>query len=221
MPLVRLKLPDPLPPVPPEVAGFIADARSRIDAFVESRLATPLPAFVPSDYDLVYGALRYVADEHLAAGPRFCEWGSGAGVIACLAAMTGFEACGIEFEPDLVDLAVQLADHHHLKVAFSCGNLVPHGGQRIAEEVGEFEWLAVGGPDPYESLGLEIDDFDVIFAFPWPGERRVLERLFDRFAAAGALLMTYNETEGISLFRRRPIGPRERRAKESRSRYAI
>jgi hypothetical protein len=207
MSLVRLKMPAALPPVPPEVASFIADARSRIDAFVESRLEKPIPAFVPSDYALVYGALRYVTDEHLAAGPRFCEWGSGAGVIACLAAMLGLEACGIEFEADLVDLSNRLARDHHLKVEFCRGNLVPYGGQRIAEGVDEFEWLAVGGPDPYEQLGLEIDDFDVFFAFPWPGEVRVMERLFDRFASDGALLMTFNDVEGIRLYRRRSTRP--------------
>jgi|WetSurMetagenome_2_1015567.scaffolds.fasta_scaffold08265_2 hypothetical protein len=201
MPLVELKLPDILPPVPPEAARFIADAQLRIDAFIESRLATPIPAFVPSDYALVYQVLRHVADVHLAAGPRFCEWGSGAGVIACMAAMVGFEACGIEFEADLVDLSIRLARHHQLKVDFCCGNLVPYGGQEIAEEVDEFEWLAVGGPDPYELLGLEIDDFDVVFAFPWPGEEHVITRLFDRFASGGALLMTYDDTEGVRLFR--------------------
>jgi hypothetical protein len=203
MPLVRLEVPDTLPPVPPEAARFIADARGRVDAFIESRLADPVPAFVPSDYTLVYGALRYVADAHLAAGRHFCEWGSGAGVIACLAAMVGFEACGIEFESDLVDVANRLAQDHGLSVEFASGNLVPHGGQKIAEEVDEFEWLAVGGADAYEKLGLEIDDFDVIFAFPWPGEERVLERIFDRFAADGAILVTFNDTEGIRLFRRR------------------
>ncbi len=218
MPLVRLKLPDTLPPVPPEVPQFIADARLRIDAFVESRLATPIPAFVPSDFALVYGALRYVADEHLTAGRRFCEWGSGAGVIACLAAMVGFEACGIEFEADLVDLSNRLAADYHLNVDFACGNLVPHGGQKIAEEVDEFQWLAVGGADPYERLGLDIDDFDVVFAFPWPGEERVLSRLFDRFASDGALLMTYNDVEGIRLLRRRSTrgGSRDRAGARSR-----
>ena len=140
----------------------------------------------------------------LAAGPRFCEWGSGAGVVTCLAAMVGFDAWGIEFEAELVELSNQLARQYHLKADFCRGNFVPHGGQKIAEGVGEFEWLAVGGPDPYEQMDLEIDDCDVIFAYPWPGEQRVIERLFDRFASDGALLMTYNgETEGIRLYRRR------------------
>jgi hypothetical protein len=185
------------------VARFIVDAQSRIDSFIESHLAEPIHSFVPSDFPLVYGAVRYVADEHLAAGPLFCEWGSGAGVVTCLAAMVGFDACGIEFETDLVGLSIRLARHYHLKADFCHGNFVPHGGQKIAEEVSEFEWLAVGGPDPYDQMDLEIDDFDVVFAYPWPGEERVIERLFERFASDGALLITYNGIEGVRLFRRR------------------
>jgi hypothetical protein len=207
MALVPVKLPDAMPTVPPEAAALIADARTRIDAFIESRLADPVNSFVPSNFPLVYGALRFVADANLSPGPLFCEWGSGAGVVACLAAMAGFDACGIEFEAGLVALSQTLASDHGLKVSFFRGNLVPHAGQRIAERVGEFEWLAVGGPDPYDQMGLEISDFDVVFAYPWPGEQRVIERLFDRFAANGTLLMTYNGTEGVRLFRRRSARP--------------
>jgi len=103
----------------------------------------------------------------------------------------------------LVELSIRLARHYHLKADFCRGNFVPHGGQKIAEEVSEFEWLAVGGPDPYDQMGMEIDDFDMVFAYPWPGEEQVIERLFDRFASDGALLMTYNGAEGVRLFRRR------------------
>jgi hypothetical protein len=204
MPLVRLSLPDALSPAPPGVARFIVDAQSRIDSFIESHLTEPIHSFVPSDFSLVYGALCHVAGAHLAPGPLFCEWGSGAGVVTCLAAMVGFDACGIEFEADLVECSVRLARDHHLTAGFCRGNFVPFGGQKIAEQVGEFEWLATGGPDPYDQMDLEIDDFDMVFAYPWPGEERVIERLFDRFASDGALLMTYNgEAEGVRLFRRR------------------
>lgn len=204
MPLVRLSLPTDLPPVPPEVATFIADADSRAEAFIESHLTEPIHAFVPSDFSLVYRVLRYVANAHLASGSAFCEWGSGAGVVTCLAAMVGFDACGIEFEADLVELSTELAREYHVTAGFCRGNFVPRGGQKIAEQVGEFEWLASGGPDPYDEMSLDIDDFDMIFAYPWPGEEGVVERLFDRFASNGALLMTYNgDTEGIRLFRRR------------------
>jgi hypothetical protein len=204
MPLVRLSLPADLPPAPPEVAEFILDAQSRVESFIDSHLTEPIHSFVPSDFSLVYGVLRHVADARLAAGPAFCEWGSGAGVVTCLAAMVGLDACGIEFENDLVELSTRLAGDYHVKAGFCRGNFVPRGGQKIAEQVGEFEWLATGGSDPYDQMGRDIDDFDVVFAYPWPGEEQVIERLFDRFASSGALLMTYNgETEGVRLFRRR------------------
>ena len=141
MPLLRLSLPDALPPAPPAAARLIVDAQSRIDSFIESHRAEPIHSFVPSDFSVVYGALQHVADEHLTSGPVFCEWGSGAGVVTCLAAMVGFDVRGIEFEADLVQLAIRLARDHHLKADFYHGNLVPHGGQGIAEEVSELEWL--------------------------------------------------------------------------------
>ncbi len=185
------------------MSAFIADAQTRIEAFIQSRLNEPIHSFVPSDFPLAYGALRHVAEKRLAPGPLFCEWGSGAGVVTCLAAMLGFEACGIEVESDLVDLAVRLARHHHVRAGFCQGNFVPHEGQAIAAQTEEFEWLAVGGRDPYAEMDMEIADFDLVFAYPWPGEERVIERLFDRFAANGALLMTYNGHEGVRLFRKR------------------
>ncbi len=206
MSLVPVKLPDSLPAAPPEVAAFISDAQSRIDAFIESHLAEPVMAFVPSKFPLVYGALREIVDLHLAPGRLLCEWGSGAGVVTCLAEMVGFDACGIEFDADLVALSQRLADDYRLKSMFYQGNLVPHGGQQIAEQTDEFAWLAVGGPDPYDEMDLDIDDFDVVFAYPWPGEQGVVEQLFDRFAADGALLATYNGKEGIHLFRRKSDG---------------
>lgn len=209
MSLVRISLPADLPPVAAEAADLIADAQRRIDAFVEARANRPVHAFVPSDFAMVYRALSHVAHAGLASGPLFCEWGSGAGVVTCLAAMLGFEACGIEFERDLVDLATDLARDRGLAVNFHVGNLVPSSGQRIAEQVDEFEWLATGGADPYEEMGLDVDDFDVIFAYPWPGEQRVIERLFDRFAAGGALLLTYNGAEGVNLFRKKGRSARD------------
>lgn len=203
MTLTRLNLPEVLPAVPPGAAGFIAEAQAKIDEFVESRLSDPIHSFVPSDFSLVAAALRHVADVHLASGPLFCEWGSGAGVVTCLAAMAGFDACGIEFEPDLVAFSVELARQRGLKADFYRGNFVPHGGQKIAEQIGDITWLASGGPDPYDEMELEIDDFDVVFAYPWPGEEGVIERLFDRFACDGALLLTYNGVEGVRLYRKR------------------
>src|SRR2546423_1671474 len=76
-----------------------------------------------------FGALQALAESALAPGGRFCEWGSGFGVVTCLAAMIGFDACGIEIEPDLVAAARRLAADFDLSAEFVCGSFVPRGGE--------------------------------------------------------------------------------------------
>jgi hypothetical protein len=202
MSLVRVTLPDVLPAPSDWASALIADARLRIEEFTNSHAGEPIHAFVPSDFSLVWGALAHVQQAGLAGGTLFCEWGSGAGVVTCLASMLGFDACGIEVEGDLVALSENLALKHRVNAAFCRGNFIPQQAQRMTDNVGDFEWLAVGGSDPYQ-MELDIDDFDVIFAYPWPGEARILEQIFHRYAADGALLMTYNGLEGIRLLRKR------------------
>ncbi len=46
-----------------------------------------------------------------------------------------------------------------------------------------------------------IDDFDVIFAFPWPAEEEMYCDLFARFAASGALLVTYSALDDVRVYR--------------------
>ena len=58
--------------------------------------------------------------------------------------------------------------------------------------------------DAYFELGLEVHDFDVVFVFPWPNDEQLMTSLFESFAADGALLLTYNELDGVRL--RRKIG---------------
>src|SRR5262245_14922196 len=92
---------------PPEVRRFLREARRRIARFQRSGRAR---GFVPSDYNAAYAGLVALEASGLLAGLWFCEWGSGFGVVSCLAAMLGFEAWGIEAEGDLVEEARQLAE---------------------------------------------------------------------------------------------------------------
>ena len=201
--LVPVPLETPARPVPPApVRAFLKEAGERIETFVHDRGAGALPAFVPSDSLRVYGALRAIAAGHLAPERTLCEWRSGFGVVAGLASMLGFRAWGIEIEPELVQQAESLAADFGLDAAFACGTYVPHGGEAFTDEVSEFAWLKPGGADGHAALERDPDEFGVIFAYPWPGEEAVVEALFDRFAAEGALLLTWRGREGLSLHRR-------------------
>jgi len=199
MPLTPVKLKIDAAPLPEDVAAFLADADGRIERFASRQVH----AFVPSDYVLVYDVLRDVAALAVAPGNALCEWGCGMGVVAAMAAMLGYEACGIEINHELVDEARGLADDFGLSIDFVCGNMIPTGGDAYADTASsEMSWLSMGGHDAYEELGLDVDDFDVIFAFPWPGEEDVIDNLFEHYAAVGAVLITYHGIDGIRVQRK-------------------
>ena len=185
-------------PVPGEVRAFLRDADRRARRL---RRDARLPAFVPCDYERAYRVLRAVAEAELEPG-SFCEWGSGLGVVACLAAMLDFEACGIEVEAELVGEACALADEFELPVEFVHGSFLPEGAE-VGAQAGGFCWLATDEPAAHAQLGLDPDDFDVTFAYPWPDEEAITASVFDRYGRRGALLVTYHGSEDFRVRRKK------------------
>jgi hypothetical protein len=187
--------------LPNAVARLIADAQRQVEAFSNQHAAS-VPAFVPSDFELVYRGLAAIQSQRLAAGQRFIEWGSGFGVITCLAETLGFDAVGIEIEPQLVELADALAAEHGIAAQFARGSFLPPGAEPRLEMPDDVAWLTTTGPDGYEELETEPDEYDVVFAYPWPGEEQVIFDVFADCAAVGALLLTYHGQEGLRLQRK-------------------
>jgi hypothetical protein len=199
--LVEIELAISPEAIPKRVEALIADALERINTFDEQRPAA-IPAFIPSDFDLVYRALATIEAGKMATGRRFVEWGSGIGVVTCIAEAVGFDAVGIEIESPLVEIAEALAAAHGARVQFACGSFVPPGAEPQLDGLGDITWLRTGGPDGYDELQLDVDDFDLVFAYPWPGEEQVIFDLFADYGAVGALLLTYHGQEGIRLQRK-------------------
>lgn len=188
-------------PLPDDVVALVADATRRIEQF-DNESQAAIPAFVPSDFELTYQALDWLQGSHLTTGRRLLEWGSGMGVVTCLAAKVGFDAFGIEIEPVLVDIAEALAADHAVDVEFACGSYVPDAAESLVNTSGEVTWLRTDRPDCYGDLELDPEDFDVVFAYPWPGEEDVIFNLFRRTASTGALLLTYHSQDGLRLQRK-------------------
>ena len=141
--------------------------------------------FVPADYERVLQTLL----ELRAPGLRFLEWGSGMGVIAIMADLLGFEAYGIELDPQLVDTARALAARYGSGARFAAGSFLP-GGYRYRPRDGDARLGTIGkGDSAYPQLGHPLDDFDVVFGYPWGGEEPMMLDLMRAYGSPDARLL--------------------------------
>lgn len=150
-------------------------------------------SFVPADYDTVLADLLSIRER----GGRFLELGSATGVIAIMADLLGFEACGIEIAPELVTEARGLAQRFESGARFATGSYLPVG-YRFESKTGDSRMGTVGvSGSAYAELRYELADFDWVYAYPWPGETEVVRDVMRRCAAPGAQLLLHGYAGGL------------------------
>ncbi len=195
------------PEVPEPFASLIQDADDRWEKFWAQKLNKRYPRYVASEPAQVYAALKHVRDEGLALGERFIEWGSGFGVATSLASQLGFEATGIELEEGLVEIAESLAEKHQTGAEFIATTYIPEG---------YISYDHVGGSDivpddsfghqveapRYEGMDIGLNEIDVFFVYPWPGEQEMMLKLFQSVASEDAILIAYYGDQEICLYRK-------------------
>lgn len=204
MALQRIEIPDSINQLPyAEGAEHLIDtANDAIESFMLAD-QTVIEDFVTCDFHLLDQAITWIEQNHLLAGNRFCEFGAGFGVGAMLAALRGMESIGIEIEPRLVEQASNVADELGNDANFYCGSFIPRGVEDLDVLARDVEKTMVTDEgDVYELIGRDVNDFDLIFAFPWPCEHGFFEAVVDACAADGALLLTYRGREGMNLLRK-------------------
>jgi hypothetical protein len=206
MPLVNVTLSPPKLEIPQFVQEFICEANDRVTKFMKAR-PKPLVGFFPSCFESVYRALSEIANGRLAPGNTFCEWGSGFGVTASMASMLGFESYGIEIDEELCEVSRELALQFDLPVRFVLGSFIPSGSDKLIDRAytnhdGDM-MLNPHSDNTYDDMGMEVSDFDLIFAYPWPKDAKLTGSLFNKFASSDALLLTYNGLESMRLQRKR------------------
>ncbi len=123
-------------------------------------------------------------------------------MVSCLASLLGFDAWGIEVEEDLIDAARQLAGDFELPAEFAGGSFVPREAEDQLARSGEHAWLNTASRSGYEVMGLDLDEFDLVFVYPWPDEEQLVEDLFEQHARTGALLLSYHGGEDVRLSRK-------------------
>ncbi len=204
--LFEIELADNESELPHNVAAFLREADLVVSQFCRENPVS-VTGFVPSNFEKVFRGLRAIEAANLASGSYLCEWGSGLGVVSSLAAMLDFHVYGIEIDQDLVQASQSLAAEFDLPVEFVHGSFIPSGAEAYAEEAyadneGKQFWIVTDSDDAYAELGLDPDDFDVVFAYPWPGEVCLITTLFEEYAAEGALLLLYDHTDSLRLLRK-------------------
>lgn len=194
----------------PEVGGLLVtpEERDRLDRLTregwaifhrfdhEVRTSRWHP-FIASDYDRVLEALLPLR----APGARFLEWGSATGVITVMADILGFDACGIELDADLVRTSRELALRFGSRARFAEGSFVPAGYRWRPGRAGGRRPSIPDVPPGYAALGHLLDDFDVVFAFPWDGEEPFMLDVMRSWGRPGGLLLLHSVDGGTRVFR--------------------
>ncbi len=194
------------PGVPASWAGTDAALRARLEAVIdeggeiwerfdrEVRQREWHP-FVAAGYEHVLEALLGLR----APGLRFLEWGSATGVITIMADLLGFDAYGIELDGALVEVARGLAARHASGARFAAGSFVP-AGYRWRPSGGDGRSGTIGdGSSAYPELGHPLEDFDLVYGYPWSGEEPMMLDLMHRYGRRGARLILHGGSDGIQV----------------------
>lgn len=173
------------------LAALIDEGREIWERFDREVRRHEFHPFVAADYERVLATLLPLRRP----GLRFLEWGSASGVITIMADLLGLEAYGIELDAGLVEIARGLATRHGSGARFAVGSFLPTG----------YEWRSptrdsrlgtIGrGPSGYLELKRPLDDFDVVFAYPWDGEAPIMRDVMRRYGAPGARLILHGQPD--------------------------
>ena len=153
--------------------------------------------FIASEYEVVLAALL----AHRGQGLRFLELGSASGVITIMADLLGYDACGIEIDASLVSTARDLAVRFNSGARFVEGSFFP-AGYVYRPRDGNGRSVTLGnGLSGYVQLGHALDDFDVVFGFPWGGEEAMMLDLMRCYGRTDTLLLLHGVDYGVRAYR--------------------
>ena len=201
--LTRIQIPSSVDstPIPDELAARITSARGEIEAFQDRWDRPQIEQFVAADYHLVYQCLNWTLQFQPRLGQRFLEWGSGFSIVSAIAAELGLNSFGIEAERDLLAMGRKTIETWNVSVELVEGNFLPPGAAQLSDDP-MLPSLSHDVADAYQTIGLDLDDFALVYSYPWPGEDDFHEFVFDRYAASGALLMLFCGPNDVRLWRK-------------------
>lgn len=129
----------------------------------------------------------------------FLEWGSGLGVTTIMASRLGFEAYGIEADGTLVEHSERLAEAYGPNARFAQGSFIPDEFEWRPSDDDEVNRTVIDIPAGYAELDMELRDFDLIYAYPWPNEHTLYHSIIRQFARPDVLFLSYDAREGTEV----------------------
>ncbi len=153
--------------------------------------------FVSADYLEIYKQLLQLQDQVVTV----LEWGSGLGVVTIMASRLGMEAYGIEVEPLLVERSLQLAEQYAPDAQFATGSFIPDDYQWNLELAGNPSRTETDSRAAYDELDMELRDFDLVYAYPWPDEHGLYLDIMQTCGGENSLFLSYDAREGPTLTR--------------------
>ena len=118
-----------------------------------------------------------------------------------MADLLGFQAFGIELDKELVQIARELAVRGNSGATFARGSFLPQG-YRFRPPDGDGRLATIGqGPSGYLEMGHHLDEFDLVFAFPWGGEEPMMLDLMRAYGRPDAHLLLNTVNDGVRVYR--------------------
>lgn len=196
-------------PTPPSWQTWITHFRHDIEAFQDRWDVPSIEQYVAADFahvgQVIEHVVRHVHRPDEIQG-RFLEWGCGFGLITLLAADLGMDAVGIESESELLRRAAQtrlkLVDAPEFTGQLTLGNFLPDGAESLSNDP-THPSLNHGGKNAYDAIGLDMDDFGIIYSYPWPGENEFHRQVFQKYAAVGAVHIQFVGPNDVQVWQKR------------------
>ncbi|TWU04877.1 class I SAM-dependent methyltransferase [Stieleria varia] len=201
--LTEIELPSSIDqiPIPDEISDYLAASRQRIEAFQDRWDESFIEQFVAADYTMVYQTLTWILEYQPLIGKRFLEWGCGFAITSSLASALGLAVFGIEAHEDLIPQARKTLEQCEHPFQIVHGDFLPRGTERLADDP-TLPSLGHAVPCGYEAMGLELDDFALVYSYPWPQEDLFHELVFDQRGARGALMLMFIGPNEMRLMRK-------------------
>ncbi len=118
-----------------------------------------------------------------------------------MASRMGFQAYGIEAEAGLIEHANKLAASYGATARFARGSFIPDEFAGDRADGGKVYRTVIDVVSGYAQLGMELRDFDLVYAYPWPDEHPLCHNIMRQCGRPEAMLLTYDARAGMELVR--------------------